>query len=100
MKSDPLPVWGPACRPTKGPPKEVMRTGFELSAFETQISREPEREDEKAITLPSGEYFGVWSTRVEEMKSSAEAGGSPDRWQFRAPDVRVLDLSRVHEMAA
>jgi hypothetical protein len=54
-----------------------MRTGFELSAFETHTSRDPEREDMKAILFPSGEYFGVWSTQVEEMKSSAEFGGAP-----------------------
>ena len=60
--------------PTIGPPKFVMRTAFEPSAFETHTSREPERDEMKAIFLPSGEYFGVWSTRVEEMKSSACSG--------------------------
>ena len=63
--------------PTIGPAKFVMRTAFEPSAFETHTSREPERDEIKAIVLPSGEYFGVWSTRVEEIKSSALFGGLP-----------------------
>src|SRR5687767_4672445 len=60
-----------------GSPKKVIRTGLELSAFDTQISREPDLADAKAIFFPSGEYFGVWSVCVEEMKGSATAGDSP-----------------------
>jgi hypothetical protein len=63
--------------PTSGPPNAVIRTGFEPSAFETQISGEPERDDVKAIFLPSGEYLGFSSLLVDEMKSSASEGGSP-----------------------
>src|SRR6476661_66065 len=77
--------------PTIGPPKKVMRTGLEPSAFETHTSREPDREDIKAISLPSGEYFGVWSTQVEEMKSSAEFGGPP----FLGNSARQIFVSSI-----
>ena len=60
-----------------GPSNEVMRAEADPSAFETQISRVPDREDMNAIFLPSGEYFGVWSNQVEEIKTSALTGGAP-----------------------
>ena len=75
MKNDPLPITRPARVSDHRAGKVRYADAFEPSAFETHTSREPERDEIKAIVLPSGEYFGVWSTRVEEMKSSALFGG-------------------------
>jgi hypothetical protein len=44
--------------PINGPPNAVSRTGLLPSAFATQISGEPERDEVKAILCPSGENFG------------------------------------------
>ena len=45
----------------------------------------------KAIFFPSGEYFGVWSTQVEEMNSSAETGGAP----FLGNSARQILVSSI-----
>src|SRR4249920_1114709 len=68
--------------PTTGPPKKVIRTASEPSALEVQISLGPVREDKKAIFLPSGEYFGAESFRVEVIKGSAAAGELPAAGSF------------------
>src|SRR5262245_31669267 len=68
LKTSRWPSGAQLMRPTRGPPKEVSCTGFEPSASEIQISWVPDRVDEKAICFPSGEYRGIPSRRVEEIK--------------------------------
>jgi len=60
-----------------GPPSEVNCWAFEPSLSQTQISSLPERLDPKTIRLPSGEYSGCFSKRVEEISSFGGPGAGP-----------------------
>src|SRR5437899_477101 len=51
-----------------GPPNDVTGTGFEPSGSAIQTSQAPDRVDAKAIFLPSGEYRGIKSLRVDAIK--------------------------------
>src|SRR5450755_3362565 len=46
-------------------PSEVSWTQLDPSLSQAQISRAPERSDSNAIFLPSGEYWGANSVRVD-----------------------------------
>ena len=50
-------------------PIAVSCTGLDPSASAVQISRLPEREDVKATRRPLGEYCGVRSALVDEIKT-------------------------------
>jgi hypothetical protein len=60
--------------PLAFPPSEVSRTAFDPPLLHTQISKCPERSDMKAILLPSGEYAGQNSLRVDGINWDGTAG--------------------------
>src|SRR4029453_7374716 len=51
--------------PASGPPNRVSGTELRPARSHTQISQLPERLEENAIRLPSGEYCGLSSWSVE-----------------------------------
>src|SRR5215469_2221424 len=62
--------------PVVSTPKALSCTGFVPSASDIQTSHLPERSDENAIWLPSGEYLGWICTREEVTIFWARAVGS------------------------
>src|SRR6185312_15530249 len=52
--------------PVSGPLKEVSRTAFSPETSATHISSSPVRSERNAMRLPSGEYCGLRSLRVEK----------------------------------
>src|SRR6266481_9765629 len=62
--------------PVLSAPKAVSCTGFVPSASDIQTSSLPERFDENAIWLPSGEYLGEICSREEVTILWARAVGS------------------------
>src|SRR5262245_11136189 len=62
-----LPSGDQRAEPGNGPPNQVSCTGLRPSRSHTQSSQLPERLEEKAIRLPSGEYCGESSWKVEAI---------------------------------
>src|SRR2546428_9682593 len=59
------------------PPHEVNCMGFDPSLLHTQTSLAPDRSDKNAIFLPSGEYTGYSSCRVEEIRFTGAPAFKP-----------------------
>jgi hypothetical protein len=72
--------------PVAGPPKEVSCTGLRPSRSQTQISRLPERSEEKAILLPSGENCSSMSRCLGAIHLS----GAPLRSVEFGPAIRQM----------
>src|SRR5688572_6495992 len=60
-------------------PIDVSENGCDPSLLQTQISRDPDLAEAKAILLPSGENLGSISDRVQEMNFMASLGLAPKR---------------------
>src|SRR5580704_6654940 len=75
--------------PASGPPNDVSGTGLRPSRSQTQISRLPDRSEEKTILRPSGENCCSASCWVEAIHLT----GLPLRSAEFGPAVRHMFVS-------